>query len=143
MSALNSPALLNVAGLLARVFLAFIFVMAGYSKIGGYAGTAAFMDSRGVPGLLLPLVIAAEIGLGLMLLVGFQARLAALGLAGFTLVAGYLFHFIPGNQGEMTHFFKNVAITGGMLAVFAMGGGAFALDTMLRKGKASTTTATA
>jgi putative oxidoreductase len=141
MSALNSPAILNSAGLLARIFLAFIFVSAGFSKIGGYAGTAAFMDSRGVPGLLLPLVIAAEIGLGLMLLVGYQARLAALGLAGFTLLAGYLFHFIPGNQGEMTHFFKNVAITGGMLAVFAMGGGAFAVDNVLGKGKSKTVAA--
>lgn len=137
MSALNSPAILNAAGLLARVMLAFIFVMAGYSKIGGYAGTAAFMESRGVPGILLPLVIATELGLGLLLLVGYQARLAALGLAGFTLVAGYMFHFVPGNQGEMTHFFKNVAITGGMLAIFAQGGGAYALDNVLarRSGK--------
>lgn len=54
-----------------RVFIALIFVTAGYSKIGGYAGTAAYMESTGVPSLLLPLVIALELGGGLLIIAGF------------------------------------------------------------------------
>lgn len=133
MSALSSPSFVNATALAARLLLAFIFVFSGYNKIGAYAGVAGFMESRGVPGLLLPLVIVAEIGLGLMLIVGYRLRLAALGLAGFTLIAGVIFHFVPGNQNEMTHFFKNVTIVGGLLALVALGGGAWTLDRRLSK----------
>ncbi|MCB1507245.1 MAG: DoxX family protein [Hyphomicrobiaceae bacterium] len=111
-----------------RVLLAFIFILAGVQKITGYAGTAGYMEAFGVPGILLPLVIATELGLGLMLAVGFKARLAALGLAGFSLIAGLLFHFNPADQMQTILLLKNIAIAGGLLTVVAHGPGILALD---------------
>lgn len=118
-----------------RTLLALIFIMSGINKIGGYAGTQGYMEAFGVPGLLLPAVIALEIVGGIALLVGWQARVSALLLAGFTLLAGVLFHLIPSfsmegmaAQGEMIGFLKNVSITGGLLMVFALGAGAYSVD---------------
>ena len=115
----------NLAG---RILLALIFLMAGLNKIGGYAGTQAYMESAGVPGALLPLVILLEVGGALALIVGWQTRLAAWALAGFTLLAGLLFHNDFGNQMQLIMFMKNLAITGGLLILAANGAGAFSLD---------------
>jgi putative oxidoreductase len=119
---------------LGRIFLSAIFIMAGFSKITGYAGTAAYMDSQGVPGALLPLVILVELAGGIALLLGWQARTAAFLLAGFTILSGILFHYIPSMDlegyaaaAEMNNFMKNISIAGGMLMVAAMGPGRFSL----------------
>ena len=119
---------------LARLLLSAIFIIAGVSKIFAYSGTAAYMTSQGGPGALLPLVILVEVFGGLALLLGWQARWAALGLAGFSVLSGLLFHYLPSlgldgfaAQAEMNSFMKNVAIAGGMLMVVAMGPGRFSL----------------
>ena len=108
--------------------LAAIFVMGGFGKITNYAGSAAYMDKSGIPSILLPLVILTELGGGLLILTGLQTRLAAFLLAGFTLLSGLLIHFKLGDSGQMIHFWKNVAITGGFLALFAAGPGLWSLD---------------
>jgi putative oxidoreductase len=113
---------------LGRLFLSFIFIMAGLNKIGGYAGTQAYMESVGVPGALLPLVIALEVLGGLAILIGFKARIAALALAGFSLISAILFHNNFSDQIQMIMFMKNIAIAGGFLMIFAHGAGAYALD---------------
>ena len=118
-----------------RALMALIFIMAGFSKIGGYAGTAQFMDAMGVPGMLLPLVILLELGGGIMLLIGWQARLAAFLLGGFSVIAGVIFHLVPSfglegmaAQTEMIMFMKNLAIAGGLGFVVAHGAGALSVD---------------
>ncbi len=111
-----------------RVLLSAIFIQAGYAKIGGYAGTQGYMEAMGVPGALLPLVIAVELGGGLLLLAGFQARLMAFLLAGFSLVSALIFHFNFADQMQAIMFMKNLAIAGGLLFVTANGAGGFALD---------------
>jgi len=125
----------DVAALVGRVLLALMFVWAGYGKITGYAGTAGWMASSGMPmvGLLLPLAILIELGGGIALIVGFKARWVALALAGFTLVASLIFHNFWAMTGDavMTNtlfFYKNVAVIGGMLMVFAFGPGRFSVD---------------
>jgi len=118
----------NVIDLVGRVFLAAIFLMAGINKISGYAGTQGYMESQGVPGMLLPAVIAVEIIAPILLVIGWQTRYAALALAGFTLLAGFLFHFNFADQMQSILFMKNIAITGGLLLVFAHGAGALSLD---------------
>ncbi len=115
----------NLAG---RILLALIFLLAGFNKIGGYAGTQAYMEAMGVPGALLPLVIVLEVGGALALIVGWQTRLAAWALAGFTLLAAAIFHSNLGDQMQMILFMKNLAITGGLLLLAANGAGAFSLD---------------
>ncbi|MDH5423451.1 MAG: DoxX family protein [Gammaproteobacteria bacterium] len=113
----------------ARILLGFIFLMAGINKIGaGYAGTAGYMDSVGVPGELLPLVIILEIAGGLMVIAGFKIKWAAYALAAFTLVAGAIFHTDFANQMQSIMFMKNLAISGGLLLLAVHGAGELSLD---------------
>ena len=115
-----------------RVFIAMIFIMAGLNKIGGYAATQGYMESVGVPGMLLPLVIVLEVLGGLAVLVGWQTRLAAFALAGFSLISAVIFHANFGDQMQMILFMKNIAIAGGFLFLVANGPGAFAVDNRIR-----------
>lgn len=124
----STPALQNAALLIARIPLGLMFAHAGWGKIAGFAGTQAYMASAGVPGALLPVVIATELGLGLALLAGFQTRLAAFLLAGFTVFASLLFHLDLGNQVQFMMFTKNIAIAGGLMALVAAGAGAWSVD---------------
>lgn len=123
--------LIEVAG---RVLLGLIFLMAGIGKIGaGYAGTAGYMDSMGVPGALLPLVILLEIGGGLLVMVGFKVKWVAYALAAFTLLAGVIFHSNFADQMQMILFLKNLSITGGLLLLAVHGAGELSLDKKLSK----------
>ena len=119
-------------GLIGRLMIAAIFIQAGLQKIPGYAGTAGYMDAMGVPSVLLPAVIAVEILGGLAIVIGWQTRLFAFLLAGFSVMAGILFHFQPDDQIQMIMLFKNIAIAGGFLFLVVNGPGAFALDNRRR-----------
>lgn len=122
---------IEVAG---RIFLGLIFLVAGIGKIGaGYAGTASYMDSMGVPGMLLPLVIILEIAGGLMIMAGFKVSWAAYALAAFTLVAGVIFHSDFSDQMQSIMFMKNLAITGGLLLLAIHGTGELSLDKKLSR----------
>lgn len=81
-----------------------------------------------MPGILLPLVILTELGGGLLILVGWQTRIVAFLMAGFTLLAALLFHFKTGDRNQMIHFMKNIAIAGGFLSLVANGAGAWSVD---------------
>lgn len=118
----------KTATLIGRIFLAHIFLIAGINKIGGYAGTQGYMESVGVPGMLLPLVILVEIGGALALILGWQTRWAALVLAGFTLLSALIFHTHFAEQTQMIMFMKNFAIAGGLFYVATFGAGAWSLD---------------
>lgn len=117
---------LNVS---ARVLLSGLFIFFGVVKIPGYAGMAAYMQSQGVPGALLPLVILTEVGGGLCLLFGFQARLAAFLLAGFSVLSALLFHSNLADQHELINFAKNLAVAGGLLLIVQDGGAARSIST--------------
>jgi putative oxidoreductase len=117
----------NAAGLIGRLMLVAIFVQAGWGKIWAYEGTAGYMQSQGVPGLLLPLVILVELVGGLLIAIGWQTKLAAIALAGFTVIAALLFHY-PVDEGQMIHFMKNIAIAGGFLVLAMAGPGAWSLE---------------
>jgi putative oxidoreductase len=121
-------AVIPYASIIGRILIAAIFVISGFGKITGYEGTQGYMESMGVPGATLPLVIMLEIAGGLAIVVGWQTRIVALLLAGFTLVSGIVFHSGFGDQMQMISFMKNLAITGGFLFLVANGPGAFAVD---------------
>lgn len=118
----------RLAELAGRCFLAAIFLLSGLGKIGQYAGTQAYMASAGVPSQLLPFIIALEVAGALAIVVGWQTRLVALALAGFSLIAALLFHANFQDQIAMIMFLKNVAIAGGFLLLFANDAGAWSLD---------------
>ena len=118
----------KLAELAGRSFLTAIFLISGLGKIGQYAGTQAYMASAGVPGQLLPLVIALEVAGALAIVLGWQTRLTALALAGFSLLAALLFHANFQEQIAMIMFLKNIAIAGGFLLLFVHGAGPWSLD---------------
>ena len=122
---------LNLAG---RVLLAHIFVISGYGKIAGYAGTQAYMTSKGVPGELLPLAILLEFGGGIAIIAGFMTRWTALALALFCVVSGLLFHWDLGDQGQTINLMKNFALAGGLLLLAQAGAPLLSID-RLRSGE--------
>jgi putative oxidoreductase len=115
------------AELTGRILIAALFLDAGLGKITGYAGTVGYMQSQGVPGALLPLVIALEVGGALAIIAGYRTRIVAALLAGFSIVSALIFH---GGADQMQHilFMKNVAITGAFLLLVARGAGEWSLD---------------
>jgi putative oxidoreductase len=117
-----------LASLSGRVMISAIFLVSGLTKITAYAGTHSYMEAMGVPGGLLPLVIATEVLGGLAIVIGWQTRLAALALAGFSLVSALLFHFDLADQTQFILFMKNLAMAGGFLFLVANGAGDWSLD---------------
>jgi putative oxidoreductase len=118
-------AFLNLA---ARILMSQIFIISGVGKITGYAGTQAYMAKMGLPGALLPLVILTELGGGLALLFGLQAKWVALALAGFTVLSALIFHMNFNDQMQMINFMKNMAMAGGLLMFVRHGAGAPSID---------------
>ena len=119
---------LNYANTVGRLFIAAIFVISGLGKVSAYAGTQAYMEAMGVPGAMLPIVIALEVLGGLAIIIGWQTRIVAFLLAGFTIVSAIVFHSDFGDQMQQISFMKNIAIAGGFLFLVANGPGALALD---------------
>ena len=125
----------DALALIGRVLIALLFVPAGWGKIAGFAGTVGYIASKGVPlpEVCAAIAIGAELGLGLLLLVGYQTRWAALLLGIFTFVISFIFHnfwAVAADQLAMQRgqFFKNLAISGGLFAFAAFGAGGWSLD---------------
>ena len=125
----------DLGALVGRILMALLFIPAGYNKIGGFDGTVGYISSVGLPlpqvGAVIAIVI--ELGVGLLFLVGFKTRWAALALFVFTVASGFFFHnfwSVPADKVMMQqiNFFKNLAIAGGFLAFAAFGAGRFSFD---------------
>jgi putative oxidoreductase len=120
----------DLATLVARLFFASLFVTYGYFKITAFAGTTGYMAKQGLPMPAVFAVIAViiELGGGLLILFGYHTRCVALICAIYVLIAALIAHrnFADGNQ--MSHFFKNMAIVGGFLALMVSGAGRYSLD---------------
>jgi putative oxidoreductase len=116
-----------------RILLSMLFLLSGLGKIGAYAGTAAYMSSVGVPGALLPAVIATEVLGALAIIVGWKTRVIAFLLAGFSLLTAVVFHNNFGDQIQMIMFLKNVSIAGGYLLLVANGPGPLSIDRRIAK----------
>lgn len=113
-----------------RVLLASIFVFSGIGKLMAPAATIGYIASAGLPfaSLALAIAIAVELGGGLMLALGIRTRLVAAALAAFSIVTGLAFHSAIGDQNQLIHLLKNIAMAGGLLQVVAFGAGAFSVD---------------
>jgi putative oxidoreductase len=116
--------------LVGRILMASIFILSGLSKLAAAAATQGYIASAGLPAPVLAYIVAVavEAGGGLLLLVGYRARVVAAVLAVFTLVTAVVFHHALGDQNQFIHFFKNLAMAGGLLQVVAFGAGSFSLD---------------
>lgn len=130
MNALNS-----FGPLAARILIALIFVMSGFGKITGFEGTVGYIASKGLPmsELLAIGAITIELGGGIMLIVGWNARWAAAAIFVFTAMAALFFHnfwAVPPDeaQNQMINFMKNISMMGGLLYVVVHGSGPFSLS---------------
>lgn len=118
----------DTADLIARLLMAQLFLPAGIGKIFSYQGTQGYMESMGVPGALLPLVILVEVVAPALMIIGWQVRWAALALAGFALLTALLFHTDFSQQMQVIQFTKNLAIAGGLILLAAAEPGRFGVD---------------
>lgn len=111
--------------LVARAMLAYIFLMDGWYQLTHYAEVGDYMSKNGVAPALLPLVILTQFAGGILVLVGFKTRWAAIALMGFCLLTALFFHM---SADQVNDFYKNIAIAGGFLALATFGPGPWSLD---------------
>lgn len=126
---------MNLVMLGGRVLMSGLFIWSGLGKLMNHEATISYIYSAGLPlaSVAYCIALAVELVAAPALLLGFKTRLAALIISSFSLVAAILFHFHPEDANQLTHFMKNLTITGGLLYVFASGGGAYSLDRWLSK----------
>ena len=129
------PSFVNqFAPLAGRILLSIIFIMSGISKITGFAGTAGWMTSKGlpVPEVLLAASIVIELGAAAMIVLGFKARWGAAALFLWMIPVTFLFHnfwAVPADQQmiQQIMFMKNLGLMGGMLILMGLGSGPLSL----------------
>ena len=128
---IQHPKIFPFASLLMRVMISVIFILSGLGKIFQYSSNAGYMESMGVSSALLPFAILVEFGGGFLVLIGFQTRLAAFLLFGFSLVAAVLFHS-GSDMNSQIMFMKNISMAGGLLALVIFGAGGLSVDKKLK-----------
>ena len=120
--------MVNVLDLVGRIFISALFLISAFNKIFNLDGSIGWMEGFGVPGFLIFPAIAVEIILPVLVIVGYQARIAAGVLAVFCLMTAFLFHFDFANQSQLVSFLKNIGLAGGFLFIVANGTKDWAVD---------------
>lgn len=118
--------------LVGRFMIVLIFPLSGFAKATGFSGTQAYMDSVGVPGVLLPLVLLLEFGGALAIVLGWQTRIVAFLFAGFSILTALIFHNQLSDQLQFLTFMRNVSMAGGFLFLVRFGAGELSLDNWRR-----------
>ena len=120
----------DIVALVARIGLAAIYLISGLGKLAAHEGTVGYIASVGLPapefGYWVAIVV--EVLGGLAILTGFKTKIVAPVMAVFTVAAALAFHNDFGDQNQMIHFLKNIAIAGGFLQLYVSGPGALSLD---------------
>ncbi|MGK9230159.1 DoxX family protein [Inquilinus limosus] len=111
-----------------RALLGLLFVLEGLGKLSAYDAAAGYMAAFGMSPLLLPAAIAVELGAGLLVIIGWHTRIAAVALAAFCAVAAVIFHTRFGDRSQLIHFEKDMALAGAFLILSARGAGRVSLD---------------
>jgi putative oxidoreductase len=129
-SADSASAATTIAPAAGRAMISTLFLLSGFSKVAAPAMTIGYIQSVGLPlpSAAFALSALVEIVGGLALLFGFRTRITASILFLFTLATAAVFHNNLADQNQFIHFFKNIAIAGGLLNVVAFGGGRISLD---------------
>ena len=120
--------MVNVLDLVGRIFISALFLISAFNKIFNLDESIGWMEGFGIPGFLIFPAIAVEIILPVLVIVGYQARIAAGVLAVFCLVTAFLFHFDFADQSQLVSFLKNIGLAGGFLFIVANGTKDWAVD---------------
>ena len=123
----------NIADLIGRILISALFLLNGIFKISNYDGTIGWMESFGMPGILLIPAIILEIAGPVLIVIGYKTKLAAGLLSLFCIATAFIFHNDFANQMQLTSFLKNIALAGGFLILFVNGAKGFSLDNKLNK----------
>jgi putative oxidoreductase len=128
-----------------RLLIGVPFAMSGLSKLAAYGPTTAMIDAAGLPlpPLAFAVAVAVELGGGLLLILGYRVRPAALALAVFAVATAVSFHSNFADQNQMIHFLKNVMMAGGLLQIAAFGAGALSIDNRRKSGELTSSPALA
>ena len=118
----------NIFDLLGRVLISSLFLISAFNKVFNLEESMGWMEGFGVPGFLIFPAIAIEVILPVLVIVGYQARIAAGILASFCLLTAFIFHFDFSNQMQLVSFFKNIGLAGGFLFIVANGTKDWAVD---------------
>lgn len=121
--------------LVGRILLVLAFISTGIGKFMDLGGTAAYIASKGLPAPFVLAVLSGlvELGLGLAIVVGYQTRLAALGLAAFTLITIPFFHDFwnmtdQARAMNQIQAWKNLSMIGAFLMLVGVGAGRYSMD---------------
>ena len=125
--------MIKALDLFGRALISALFLLNGIFKINNYVGTIGWMESFGMPGILLIPAIVLEIAGPILIIIGFKTKLAAGLLSLFCLATAVIFHNDFSNQMQLTSFLKNIALAGGFLILFVNGAKGFSLDNKLNK----------
>lgn len=133
MQSANTSSILSstsAAPFIGRLLMAAIFLISGVGKLMAPGGTIGYIASVGIPlpELAYAGALAMELGGALLLVAGYRTRWVAAALALFSVVSAVIFHSALGDQNQLFHFLKNLAMAGGLLQVVAFGAGSFSLD---------------
>ena len=123
----------NIADLIGRILISALFLLNGIFKISNYDGTIGWMESIGMPGILLIPAIILEIAGPVLIIIGYKTKLAAGLLSLFCIATAFIFHNDFANQMQLTSFLKNIALAGGFLILFVNGAKGFSLDNKFKK----------
>ena len=126
---------MQIIEVLGRMFLSALFLIEGINKIFYYEETIQYMESFSVPGYLAIPAIILEILFPLLLIIGYQTKIAALVMMIFTIVVAIIFHTNFDDQMQFITFFKDIAIAGGFIIIFVNGAGKFSVDYKLKSNK--------
>jgi putative oxidoreductase len=134
-AATNASNLLTGAAPLAgRILIAPLFLLSGLAKLGAPEATIGMIASSGLPFATLGFAAAVlvEVIGSIALVAGYRTRLVAALMALFSVAAALAFHSDLADQNQFIHFFKNIALAGGLLQIVAFGAGRFSLDARRR-----------
>ena len=120
--------MIKIFDLIGRVFISGIFLLSGFNKIGNYDGTIGWMESFGLPGFLLIPAIVLEIVAPILIIVGYQTKIAAAALSLFCIATAFIFHNDFSDQMQIVAFMKNIALAGCFLFLVANGAKGYCLD---------------
>ena len=123
----------NILDLLGRILISLLFLINGIFKINNYSGTTDWMESFGLPGMLLVPAIILEIVGPILIILGYQTRVAAALLSLFCIVTAIIFHNDFANQMQLISFLKNIGLAGGLLLLTANGAKDFSLDKKFKR----------
>ena len=118
----------NILNLIGRILISSVFLISGFNKINQYDGTIEWMESFGVPGILIIPAILLEIIGSLMIIIGYKTRVIATLFSIFCITLAIIFHNDFSDQMQLVSFLKNLALAGGFLFLVVSGPGKISLD---------------